>query len=297
LNIELTVLSFNELIDSSDVSPHHWLELARIIHDFYEDYDGFVILHGTDTMAYTASALSFLLRNLGKPVIMTGAQLPIGASRTDARENLITALEIASAKADGMALVPEVCIYFDHLLLRGNRAKKVQNFNFTAFESANYPPLAVAGIHVDYNIPLIRPYNGAYFKIHQNLDNRVAILKLFPGLGKAFVEPVLSNTNLRGLVLETFGSGNAPTAPWLLTLIKEVVESGVYVLNVTQCDGGSVTQGKYITSKHLADIGVLGGADLTTEAAVTKMMSILGNFTEPSQIKELLVTSIAGEMS
>ena len=295
-DFRLTVLSFNHLLDSSDISIKHWLELSRIIHDFYDDYDGFVILHGTDTMAYSASALSFLLENLGKPVIFTGAQLPIGASRTDARDNLVTALEIALAKNQGAALTPEVCIYFDHLLLRGNRAKKVQNFNFTAFESANYPALAVAGIHIDYNLSLINPPTAEPLKIHHKMDDRVGIVKLFPGITEAMLRPIFNTENLKGIILETFGSGNAPTASWFLNMVKKSIDNGVHILNVSQCNGGSVSQGKYITSKYLDDLGVLSAGDMTFEAAVTKMMFVLGKGLPYDVIKEQLIHPLSGEL-
>jgi L-asparaginase len=294
---QLTVLSFTKLIDSSDISISHWLELTRIIYDFYEDYDGFVILHGTDTMAYSSSALSFLLEDLNKPVIFTGAQLPIGASRTDARDNLVTALEIASAKSNGRALIPEVCIYFDHLLLRGNRAKKVQNFNFTAFESANYPALAVAGIHIEYNLSLIKEFEDKPLKIHHKMDNRVAIVKLFPGITSQMLEPIFTSSNVKGIILETFGSGNAPTSYWFLDMVKQIINKGVHILNVSQCNGGSVSQGKYITSKYLEDLGVLGAGDMTSEAAITKMMFVLGKDLPSHVIKEQLVHPLSGERS
>ncbi len=297
-DFELTVLSFTVLIDSSDINTAHWIELARIIEDFYDEYDGFVVLHGTDTMAYTASAMSFLLENLGKPVIFTGAQLPIGASRTDARENLITALEIASTRQNGRALIPEVCIYFDHLLLRGNRSKKVQNFNFTAFESANYPPLAVAGIHIDYNLPLIKEADpDCPLKIHKKLGTDVLILKLFPGISSRFIQPLLNSPNLRGVVLETFGSGNAPTSDWFLDMLQQTINKGTIIYNVSQCDGGSVTQGKYVTSRHLAEIGVIGGGDITTEAAITKLMWAMGQTTDAEKVKAMLLRPVCGEIS
>ena len=294
---QLTVLSFSKLIDSSDINISHWLELSRIIYDFYDDYDGFIILHGTDTMAYSASALSFLLQNLSKPVIFTGAQLPIGASRTDARDNLVTALEIASAKHEGKALIPEVCIYFDHLLLRGNRAKKVQNFNFTAFESANYPALAVAGIHIEYNLALIHEQAVESLKIFNKMDDNVAVLKIFPGITYNMMKPLLDHAGLKGVILETFGSGNAPTSSWFLNLIAETIEKGIHVLNVSQCSGGSVAQGKYITSKYLEDLGVIGAGDMTFEAAMTKMMFVLGTTKDRDVIKDLLVNPLVGERS
>ncbi|MDW7694148.1 asparaginase [Flammeovirgaceae bacterium SG7u.111] len=294
---ELTVLSFQELIDSSDVNLDHWLELSRIIDDFYDEYDGFVVLHGTDTMAYTASAISFMTKNLSKPIIFTGAQLPIGASRTDARDNLIAALEIASTQRDGKALIPEVCIYFDNLLLRGNRSKKAQNFNFTAFESANYQPLAVAGIHIDYNLSAVRKTNDKPFSTLTKLDPNVLILKIFPGISQSYVKHVLQTPDLRGIVLETYGSGNAPTDKWFLDLVSDAISRDIIIYNVSQCDGGSVTQGKYITSKYLGDTGVIGGSDITSEAAVTKLMVLLGNYSDLGKVKKLLAKSLCGEIT
>ncbi|MEN7550873.1 asparaginase [Rapidithrix thailandica] len=297
-NFELTVLSFEHLIDSSDIKTRHWLNLAKIIEDFYDEYDGFVILHGTDTMAYSASALSFLTENLGKPIIFTGAQLPIGASRTDARENLISALEIASTQEeDGRPLVPEVCIYFDHYLLRGNRSKKVQSMNFTAFESHNLPPLAVAGIHIDFNHGLLRPDPEEPVHIYRELNENVIILKLFPGINQAYLESILSIPNLKGVVMETYGSGNAPTAPWFLNCLKRALDKGIYIYNVSQCSGGHVLQGRYATSKHLSDIGVISGGDITSEAAITKMMFVLANEKREEKIRCLLTNSIRGEIS
>jgi L-asparaginase len=297
-NVLLTVLSLNDPIDSSNISVAHWLELAHIIEEHYNFYDGFVILHGTDTMAYSASALSFLLENLAKPVIFTGAQVPIGKIRTDAKENLISALEIAAAGgAEGKILVPEVAIYFDNLLLRGNRAKKMESNHFDAFKSGNYPPLAVAGIELEFEPTHILPKPEKPFKVYRQLDNRVAILKLFPGISEAVVSCLLKNTGLRGLVLETYGAGNAPTEKWFLDLLREALQDGLVILNVSQCDEGNVNQGLYETSRYLEEMGLIGGADITTEAAITKLMFVLGLNLPAAETKNMLRQNLRGEIS
>jgi L-asparaginase len=296
---QLTVIALDKPIDSSNVTPDHWLQWAHLIRENYNRYDGFVILHGTDTMAYSASALSFLLGNLNKPVIFTGSQLPLGTVRTDARENLMTALEIASAKSDtGKPVVPEVCIYFHGLLLRGNRAKKVESTHFDAFQSENYPMLAEAGVTIDYNQSLILPYQKVFpLEVTTSLDSRVAILKLFPGITRLVVDSTVQMPGLRGLILETYGSGNAPTAGWFVDSLKKAVERGIFVFNVSQCNGGKVVQGRYETSRQLADIGILNGSDITTEAAVTKMMYVLGKGQSGPETRRQLTVSLRGEMS
>lgn len=297
-SINLTVVAFHHLIDSANVEPGHWITLARMIAENYEAFHGFVVIHGTDTMAYSASALSFLLEDLNKPVIFTGAQLPIGAVRTDARENLITALEIAAARRDGRPVVPEVCIFFNNKLLRGNRAKKVESAQFRAFESQNYPALATCGIRIDFDFNVIKPFQPySKLKVYQKMDNRVAVLKLFPGISEATVRAILHIPDLRGVVMETFGSGNAATAGWFIHLLRSAIERGILIFNVSQCIGGTVLQGRYETSRHLQEIGVLSGGDCTTEAAVTKMMFLLANLDHATDARRYLVRSIRGEMS
>ncbi|MBX2962597.1 MAG: asparaginase [Cyclobacteriaceae bacterium] len=296
LGLAFTVFSFEQPIDSSNISPEHWRLMGKTIYDNYTDHDGFVILHGTDTMAYSASALSFMLQGLGKPVVFTGAQLPIIDPRSDARENLITALEIAAAKNDDQAIVPEVCIYFDYELLRGNRSKKVESMQFDAFDSGNYPPLAKAGVKIDYNFNAIRKPDRETLQLFTDFETNIAILKLFPGINKQVVEAVLSTNELKAVILETYGSGNAPTLPWLIELFAKSINQGVIMVNVSQCPGGMVVQGKYETSKELKRIGVLSGGDMTTEAALTKLMVLLGSY-RVDRCKELFTLNLTGELS
>ena len=297
LNVRLDTFSFHPLIDSSNMNPSNWIRLAEVIHEKYRSYDGFVILHGSDTMAYTASALSFMFENLAKPVILTGSQLPIGVIRTDGKENLVTAIEIAAAKKDDKPMVPEVCIYFENKLYRGNRTHKFNAENFSAFISANYPALAEVGVHIKYNTPFINNPVIDFLITHTKLDNNLAILKLFPGINKASVDAVLNISGLRALILETFGSGNAPTEKWFLDSLAKAVKKDIIILNVTQCKGGSVDQGKYETSADLSKIGVIGGADMTTEAAITKLMYLLGENFNIQEIKKLLKIPLRGELS
>lgn len=298
LDFDVSLITLDPIIDSSDIKPAVWVRLAQAIETHYREFDSFVILHGTDTMAYTASALSFMLENLGKPVILTGAQLPIGVARTDARENLLTALEIAADRPDGRPAVPEVCIYFNSLLLRGNRAKKRESVHFNAFHSENYPHLAMAGVRIEYNRPFIARADVSHpFSIHTAIDANVTILKLFPGITPAVVNAILAIPGLRGLVLETFGSGNAPTDPWLSEALSAAIGRGLVVVNVSQCEGGRVTQGQYQTSSRLREIGVVSGADMTTEAAITKLMVLLGQFPYPGTVAQQLGTSLRGEMA
>ncbi|MDQ6482098.1 asparaginase [Dyadobacter sp. LHD-138] len=298
LDFEITFLTLNP-IDSSNMNPDIWVELAKIIDDQYNLYDSFVILHGTDTMAYTASALSYLLEDLNKPVILTGAQLPIGVARSDARENFITALELAaSVREDGTPVLSEVCVYFNSRLLRGNRSKKQESSDFNAFHSENYPHLANAGVRIDWNFPFIKAYNpDAKLKIREQLDTNVAFLKLFPGINKQVVQSILGISGLKGVVMETYGAGNAPTDEWFLEAIRETIERGIIIFNVSQCDGGRVAQGQYQTSKYLKQVGVVSGSDITAEAAITKMMYIFGKETDHAKCVEMLGMPVCGEMS
>lgn len=297
MNVSITVISFPQPIDSSNVSMQHWIDMAYIIYENYDTYDGFVVLHGTDTMAYSASMLSFMLKGLNKPIIFTGAQLPISAMRSDARENLMTSLEIAVSKIDGKPIVPEVCIFFNHLLLRGNRAKKVQSVHFDAFESENYPPLAESGIIIDYNPSVIKPFEEGRLRYLNRLDDNVMVVKLFPGITETVLESCFNIEGLRGVVLETYGSGNSPSEAWFLKPLERAIEKGIIILNVSQVNGGRVIQGRYQTSRDLKRMGVLSGGDITTEAAITKMMFLLGNESDDEVIKKKLVSPLAGEMA
>lgn len=295
---DLQSVSFDPVKDSSNIDPDIWIRLADIIEKNYELFDGFVVLHGTDTMAYSASALSYMLENLSKPVVFTGSQLPIGLPRTDGRENLITAIEIAAARKNDSPLVPEVCIYFDSELSRGNRTTKFSAEHFDAFDSPNYPLLAEAGLHIIYNTKSIRyPEKIRKLKVHRKFDNNVAILKLFPGLNRNFVKAVTTTTGLKGLIIETFGSGNAPTYKWFLDDLKEFIYKGGIILNVTQCHGGSVEMGLYETSREMLAAGVISGKDITSEASVTKLMLLLGCHSSGEKVIEALGKPLAGEMS
>jgi L-asparaginase len=298
LNIGVGTYSFSEIIDSSDMRPEYWISIAEVIEENYNDYDGFVVLHGTDTMSYTASALSFMLEGLEKPVILTGSQLPIGVLRSDGKDNILNAIEIAGYQENGKALIPEVCICFENNLYRGNRTTKLNAENFNAFYSGNHPPLAEVGIHVKYNRhAILRQPESRGLLVHKKLDDRVAILKIYPGISQTIVENILSIKGLQGLILETYGSGNAPSIPWFKDALKRAVDNGLIVLNVTQCKAGKVEMGKYAASVELLKAGVISGEELTTESAVTKMMILLGSITPKSKVVELLQTSLCGEMS
>jgi len=288
---------FEPLMDSSNMNPKVWENLASIIQQNYEDYDGFVVLHGSDTMAYSASALSFMLENLNKPVIFTGSQLPLGELRTDGRENFITAIEIAAAKDDETPLVPEVCIYFENKLMRGNRSIKYNAENFNAFKSGNYPLLADAGVYLKYHYGYILKPNFKKLKVHKKLSTAVGVLKLFPGISPAFVNSILSSADLKALVLETFGSGNATNEKWFIGALAEAIERGIIIVNVSQCITGKVEQGKYETSSGLKQIGVISGNDITTEAALTKLMVLFGRGLNTKTVTESMQRSLRGEMT
>lgn len=288
---------FDPVIDSSNMNPKFWAAIAEVIEKNYETYDGFVVLHGSDTMAYTASALSFMLENLNKPVVLTGSQLPLGMIRTDGRENFITSIEIAAARIDDTPVVPEVCIYFENQLLRGNRTIKYNAENFQAFKSPNYPSLADVGVYIKYHHANIRKPNFKNLKVNSLMDNSVSILKLYPGISENSVKAIVQTEGLKALILETFGSGNAPTEAWFLSLLEQTIKKGIIILNVSQCQGGSVEMDKYQTGVTLQNIGVISGNDITTEAAITKLMFLLSNENSIPNIQKKLTTSLRGEIT
>ena len=294
----ISSIQFDPPIDSAEMGPDSWGKIVKIIAGNYSSYDGFVVLHGTDTMSYTASALSFMLENLSKPVVLTGSQLPIGMLRTDGKENLITAVEIAAAKEKGQPLVPEVCVFFENTLLRGNRTSKVSADNFNAFRSYNYPPLAHAGIHIKYDLAQVyHPASKKPLKPHFLLDRNVVILKLFPGISPLIVETILNTPGLKAVVMETFGSGNAIRKKWFLRMLREAVEKGIIIVNITQCIAGSVDMRRYETGHQLEEAGVISGYDSTTESALTKLMFLLGHNLSPTEVKEYMNCSLIGEIT
>ena len=299
VSTEIATFQFNPPIDSSDMSPERWVDLAHVITNNYNLYDGFVILHGTDTMAYTASALSYMLENLTKPVILTGSQLPIGQVRTDGKENVITSIEIASAKyQDGKAMGPEVCIYFNGHLMRGNRTTKQSADNFNAFESFNYGHLADAGVNINYHTSrILMPDYSKSVQPRFVLDPSVIVFTVFPGIQEDLIRHVLMSPKLRSIVMRTYGSGNAPQYPWLMNALKEATGKGKIIVNISQCMAGSVEMGRYDTGYQLKEAGVISGHDSTVESAVTKLMYLQGIYSDWHQVKNYMQRSIRGEIS
>jgi L-asparaginase len=295
---DIRSVSFDPVSDSSNVDPDIWIKIATAIEKNYNNFDGFVVLHGTDTMAYSASALSFMLENLNKPVVFTGSQLPIGVLRTDGKENLITAIEIAASYHNDYPMVPEVSIYFDSKLTRGNRTTKISAEHFDAFDSPNYPPLADVGLHIRFNTGMIsNSSRGKDLVVHKSFDNNIAVLKMFPGINPNFFRAVLNSEGLKALIIETFGSGNAPTYSWFIDGLKEFISRGGIILNITQCHGGSVEMGLYETSRDMLAAGVLSGKDITSEASVTKLMHLLGRYNDKEKLVASINRSLSGEIS
>ena len=298
LDCEIETLSFEKPIDSSDMNPSHWISIAGMIQSHYAAFDGFVVLHGSDTMSYTASALSFMFENLAKPVILTGSQLPIGDLRTDAKENLITAIQIASLQQNNNAVITEVCLYFEYKLYRGNRTTKINSENFNAFCSPNYPALVESGVNLNLKSDLFLTNDCSKdLIVHDSFDTNVVILKMFPGMSESVFSAILNIPNLKGIVLETYGAGNATTDEWFIKALTQAIENGKHIVNVTQCPTGTVNMGQYETSSILKQIGIISGKDSTTEAAITKLMFLLGQNTAPNHFKTVFETSLRGEMT
>jgi len=298
LDCIIETVSFEEPIDSSNMDPIYWQAIAKIIESNYNDFNGFVVLHGSDTMSYSASVLSFMLENLEKPVIFTGSQLPIGDLRTDAKENLITSIQLASLHNNGIPIIREVCLYFEYKLYRGNRTTKINAEHFEAFDSPNYPTLAESGVHLKINYEFLRKekFEDALI-VRTKLDTNIGVLKLFPGISEPLVKAVLETENLKGLILESYGSGNATTEAWFISQLEKAISKGLYIINVTQCSGGSVIMGQYETSSQLQEIGVISGKDITTEAAVAKLMYLIGYNIKPEEFQFYFEKPLRGEMT
>jgi len=299
LDCDIETITFQTPIDSSDMNPKYWIEMASIIEENYDAFDGFVVLHGSDTMSYSASALSFMLKNLAKPVIFTGSQLPIGDLRTDAKENLITSIQIASlCDKNGRPEIKEVGLYFEYKLYRANRTTKINAEHFEAFNSLNYPPLAESGVHLKiFKENLLNPTGKKKLKVQKKLDENIALIKLFPGITRSSLEGFLASKTIKAIILETYGAGNAPTEAWFLDFLTEIKKKGIIIVNVTQCSGGKVIMGQYETSVALKKLGIISGKDITTEAAIAKLMYLLGSKTSKTEFKRMFETQIRGEMS
>jgi L-asparaginase len=298
LHCTVESVSFTYPMDSSNMNPMAWGEILNIIQENYNRVDGFVVLHGSDTMSYTASAISFMIENLNKPVIFTGSQLPIGDLRTDAKENMITALEIAASQKEGKPLIQEVCIYFEYKLYRANRTTKISAAQFRAFDSPNYPILAESGVELSFSEHTFHKKKVNTLPVFRKLNNHnILLIKIFPGLTEQVWKNMLDIPDIHGVILETFGSGNAPTESWFLEMLKEALDKGIPVIDITQCVAGSVVLGKYETSLKLLQAGVIDGKDITTEAAVTKLLYLLTYTDDRKTLKERFEQSLRGEIS